>query len=248
MRRFYAPVQKISKDRIIISDSAQIHHLKDVLRLKPGNRILVFDAGGNEFITTIKKISSSETLLNIKQKRRVLQKNNIKITVACAIPKMRKMDEIVDKLTQLGIEKIIPLKTSRVIIRWDNTKINRHLKRWQKISDNAAGQSQRPSFLVIEQIKNIIEVLEKKDEYDLKLIPTFSKKREILKNVLAKSKFKNILILIGPEGDFTKAEVALARNAGCIPVSLGNLVLRVETAAVAAVSFIKLYNTDFSTK
>lgn len=95
--------------------------------------------------------------------------------------------------------------------------------------------------MVIESVKNLVEVLSSKDEYDLKLIATLSGQRRILKELIAKSKPKNILILIGPEGDFTGREVRLARKAGCIPVSLGKLVLRVETAAVAIVSFIRLY-------
>jgi len=84
-------------------------------------------------------------------------------------------------------------------------------------------------------------VLAESEDFDLKLIPTLLGERESLKNILTKPKCRNILVLIGPEGDFTPEEVALAKQAGCIPVSLGDLVLRVETAAIAAVSFIRFY-------
>lgn len=245
MHRFYISSQDISqdvsKDKIIISDLQQIHHIKDVLRLNPGDKIVMFDSKGNEYTGLITQISSKDVSIGVKVKKSIPQHSGIKITLACAIPKGRRMDEVVDKLTQLGIQRFVPLQAERVVIDWDDEKRYRRLRRWEEIALNAAQQSGRAELLVIESVKNLVEVLSSKDEYDLKLIATLSGQRQILKELIAKSKPKNILILIGPEGDFTGREVRLARKAGCIPVSLGKLVLRVETAAVAIVSFIKLY-------
>jgi 16S rRNA (uracil1498-N3)-methyltransferase len=151
------------------------------------------------------------------------------------------MDDIIDKLTQLGVDRIIPLETERVIVKWDKNQRVRHLERFQKIALNASQQSQRKALPVIEPIKDIKEVISTAAGYDLKLIPHLMGERKTLKEIFIKNRPKNILVLIGPEGDFSSAEVALAKRAGFIPVSLGDLVLRVETAAVAIASFIRLY-------
>jgi 16S rRNA (uracil1498-N3)-methyltransferase len=102
-------------------------------------------------------------------------------------------------------------------------------------------QSQRKELPAIESIKTMDELLAGASIYDLKLIPTLGGERNSLKEILKDTKPANVLLLIGPEGDFSEKEVSLARNYGCVPVSLGNLVLRVDTACLAAVSFIRLY-------
>jgi len=242
MHRFYVPSQNISQDRILISNKNQVHHLKDVLRLQPKDEIIVFDEQGNEYHSIIEKLSLQSIAFKIKNRHKFIPpKNRAKITIACAIPKKSQMDEIIDKLTQLGVDRIIPLETKRVIIKLDAGKKILRQERWKKIAQGASQQSQRSQIPVIEPIKSIVEVLSCTQDFDLKLIPTLIDKRKSLKEILDKFKPKNILVLIGPEGDFTPAEVALAKRAGCIPVSLGDLVLRVETAAVAVASFIRLY-------
>ncbi|MBU1727106.1 MAG: RNA methyltransferase, partial [Candidatus Omnitrophica bacterium] len=163
----------------------------------------------------------------------------IRLTIACALPKKAKFDDIVDKLTQLGVDGIIPLNTKRVIVKIDKKKEVVRLERWRKIAMSAAKQSQRASVPVVGHLKSIEEVL-KEGDYDLKLIPHLSGKRRSLKEAIEKASPKNILILIGPEGDFTDEEVALAVKYGCVPVSLGELVLRVDTAAIAVASFVRL--------
>lgn len=241
MRRFFVPIKNIEGDRIIILDKAQVHHVKDVLRLKVKDNLIIFDGRGNEYNCIIEKITN-EVTLGIKHKSLPSsKKEGIKITLACAIPKKSKMDEIVDKLTQLGVDRIIPLLTERVIVKWDKQKRALQQKRWEKIALCASQQSQRSVLPIIEPIKDIKEVLSESEVFDLKLIPALIGRRKSLKEIFAQFKPQNILVLIGPEGDFTPQEVKLAVEAGCIPLSLGELVLRVDTAALAATSFIRLY-------
>ncbi len=241
MHRFFSSCQSISDDKIIIGDKEQVHYIKDVLRLKPKDKIIVFDEKGNEYGCAVTKISSS-IALNIQAKHPAFKRQKgPHITVACAIPKKSKFDDIVDKLTQLGVERIVPLLTQRVIIKWDKQKMALQQKRWEKIALCASQQSQRSDLAIIEPIKNIREVLSASEVFDLKLIPALIGRRRALKEIFAQFNPRNILVLIGPEGDFTPQEVDLAKEAGCIPVSLGELVLRVETAAVAVASFIRLY-------
>lgn len=220
--------------------------------------MIIFDGLGRQYLCLIKELSDKVTL-EIQKKDRassIGHRASSKLTIACAIPKKSKIDDIIDKLTQLGVDKIIPLKTERVVVKLDKNKIISRLKRWEKIALSAAEQSKRNNIPIISPIKELKEVLAEAGEYDLKLIPTLSGDRKTLKEVLNRVLNRDsdhfsrsrkmvavpILVLIGPEGDFSPGEVELARKAGCIPVTLGDLVFRVETAAVAVASFIKLYN------
>lgn len=244
MQRFYCPLQDITGNKIILSEKSQVHHLKDVLRLKIDDEVIVFDDKNNEYTAVIEELSAKAVMFKIKTRHKLIYNQKAKITVACAIPKKSKMDDIVDKLTQLGVDRIIPLETERVIVRLDNNKKPMRQKRWEKIIISSSQQSQRITMPTLEQIQDIKEVLLHSNNYDLKIIPTLSAERRTLKEIFAKSKPKNILVLIGPEGDFTPDEVNLAKKAGFIPISLGNFVLRVETAAVAVASFIRLYENN----
>ena len=241
MNRFF--VDKVdAKDKyFILNDPAQLHHLRDVLRIKPLELVEVFDSRGNEYITVVLEIGPDSAKLEVRQKR-TPKDLGISLTVACAIPKKVKMDDIVDKLTQLGVECIIPLETERVIVRLDKQKKAERCQRWKKIALSAVKQSHGSLLAQIKPISTLEDVFSAVNEFDLKLIPTLEGKRKTLKEILNQEnkKIKKIIVLIGPEGDFTPGEIALAEKAGFLPVSLGKRVLRVDTAAIAVVSFIKL--------
>jgi 16S rRNA (uracil1498-N3)-methyltransferase len=237
MHRFYV-ARGINGDKIFIFDAGQIHHLKDVLRLKVEDEVVTFDDSGNEYTCSITALSKWQAVLTIKAMKSAETKKT-KITVACAIPK-KGMDEIVDNLTQLGVDAIMPVETERVIVRLDDSQKEARLRRWRMIARSAAQQSQRSSLPLIEPVKPLESVVAHSGDFDLKLIPALVGERRPVKEVLAESKPGQILVLIGPEGDFTPGEIALAKNAGFIPVSLGDSVLRVGMAAVAVVSYIRL--------
>ncbi len=241
MNRFFIEQINATDKFIILNDAAQLHHLRDVLRIKLKEKIAVFDYLGNEYVTAVVEINSNNAKLEIREKR-PFNDLDIQITVACAIPKKVKMDDIIDKLTQLGVACIIPLQTERVIVKLDKQKKLQRFQRWEKIAISAVKQSQRSKFVVIKPITDFKELITNVQDFDLKLIPTLETERETLKNIFnqAARQFKKIILLIGPEGDFTPQEIIQARQAGFLPVSLGAQVLRVDTAAIAAVSFIKL--------
>ena len=245
MNRFF--VEKISpKDKLIIlSDYAQLHHLRDVLRIRLFEQVAVFDGSGNEYIAAVAEIGPEAVKLEIKERRQA-REPGVKITVACAIPKKVKMDDIVDKLTQLGVQRLIPLQTERVVVRLDKQKKLQRLSRWQKIALSASKQSQRSSLSEIDPITEFKDAVLAGSGFDLKLIPTLEGRRRSLKQVFSgfSGKIEKVMLLIGPEGDFTPGEIALAKEAGFLPVSLGHQVLRVDTAAIASVSFIKLNEED----
>jgi len=238
MNRFFCAEPFIFEDTILIKDKDKVRHIKLVLRLTPKEEVLVFDKHGVEYYCVIQKIAE-EVALKVKAKR-LPDKNNpeVNLTIACAIPKKAKFDDIVDKLTQLGVAKIIPLMTQRVVVRLDRKKAENRLKRWRKIAESAAQQSQRNNIPVIGEVQKFKEILRVAKDFDLRLIPTLSGPRKPLPEVFSLPA-SDILVLIGPEGDFSDEELAAAKVAGFIPITLGDLVLRVDTAAVAIAAIIK---------
>jgi 16S rRNA (uracil1498-N3)-methyltransferase len=240
---FFCDPIAIADKKIILSDKKQIHHIRDVLRLKVNERVQVFDALGNAYACRISQVHE-RIVLDIQKRLEPKAQEKVRITLACAIPKKAKFDEIVDKLTQIGVYSIIPLLTERVVVRWDRQKQFNQQKRWEKIALSAAQQSQRTSLPIIQPPQKIAELLGNSRNYALKLIPVLSGQRRPMSEILSRTKARNILVLIGPEGDFTPQELSLAQSKGFIPVSLGDLVLRVDTAAIAAASFITLYAHD----
>jgi 16S rRNA (uracil1498-N3)-methyltransferase len=224
---------------ISISDDKKAHHIRKVLRLKPGERIRVCDGRGNAYLCCLTGLSPKVTLrvedtLDTNQTHRKTY-----LTVACAIPKKSSMDDIIDKLTQLGVDEIIPLITERVVVKLKPLARTAKHARWQKKALAASEQSQRTTLVTLAPVSTLEDALEYTQGYSLKLIPTLENPRVSLREACGISPASRVVFFIGPEGDFTDRDVARAQTYGCIPVSLGNQVLRVETAAVAVASFIQ---------
>jgi 16S rRNA (uracil1498-N3)-methyltransferase len=230
--------EHIIGEQAVLSDVNQVHHVKDVLRLKKGFQITVFDSAGHEFLCSISGFSQQQVLLQVIEKK-AARPVKFKLTLACAIPKKSGFDDIVDKLTQIGVDTIIPLLTERVEVRIAEAEGSR-LERWRKIACSAAEQSQRNTLPSIPGILSYANILAKAAEYDLKLVPNLSGDRLPLHQALNGREASNILVLIGPEGDFTPQEIEQALTCGFQAVTLGENVLRVETAAVAVASYLRL--------
>ncbi len=237
MHTFRVPY-RADGDIIVLSDAGQIHHLKDVLRLGAGDEVTVFDGGGQEYQCEITGEGKQGVTLRVKG-RRMGALPQARVAVACALPK-KGLDDIVDKLTQLGVDTIIPMRTERVVVRLGEAAAAVRLERWRKLAESAAGQSQRANVPELRPLSGIGEVISQAAGYDLKLIPTLSGARQTLGEVLADRRPASVLVLIGPEGDFTDEEVEAARQAGFQPVSLGAQVLRVDTAAIAVAAYLRL--------
>ncbi len=226
------------QESITISDPGQLHHLKDVLRLATNEEITVFDGRGHECLCALSQFNEKRMILTVKS-RKIISLPKVKVTVACALPK-KGLDDIVDKLTQLGVSRIIPMMTERVVVRTEGRGAQVKLNRWQRLAQTAAEQSQRGDVPEVQPITEFKEIIEHSEGYDLKLIPNLGGDRKNLNEIVTNTSFGSILVLIGPEGDFTPDEVDTAIKVGFIPVSLGSLVLRVDTAAVAVASYIKM--------
>jgi 16S rRNA (uracil1498-N3)-methyltransferase len=240
MRYVYIP-EAIQGDEYAITDPDHVHHLGVVGRARSGEAVALFDPYGQAYYGLISRISKNEVIVKVES-RPTMSPPRVHLTVACALPKASGIEGIIDNLTQLGVEEIIPMLTERVVARPDET--TKKLERWKKIALSAAEQSQRNNLPAISPLLSLEEVIRQTADYNLKMIPTLEGRNDHLSQVIKDFTTGNIVVLIGPEGDFTPREVKTARQAGFIGVSLGHNVLRVDTAAAAVSAVIKLAIPD----
>lgn len=231
----------IQGDEQIITDKEQLHHLTVVCRARHGDSISLFDRQGNAYHGSISLINKTELRVHIES-RQAVTPSKIHLTVACAIPKASGMDEVIDQLAQLGVDTILPMITDRVVAK--PYEPEKKLERWHKIALNASEQSQRNTLPEIPAVVGLEEAIERTRGHSLKLIATLEGDTKPLCEAIHNFSCGQIMILVGPEGDFTAQEVKTALEAGFIPISLGKNVLRVDTAAAAAVAFIRLSLPD----
>lgn len=236
MQRFYVYPEDV-KEKFLILNAVEAKHAFSVLRLKKNEKILVFDGKGKEYIGIIKSLAKKQGEIRIEK---VIQHKpqKVKVTLAAAIPKQSKFEAIVDKATQLGVSRIIPLVTNRTIVKITNDKAEEKVKRWREIAVQTAKQCGCVFLPEITEIVNFETVLANTAGYNFKIIPCLSKNTISIKDLLEKQNAKDTVVFIGPEGDFDSREIALAEKAGAIAVSLGKNVLRCETAAVNVLSIL----------
>lgn len=237
MHRFF--IDRVNGETVFLTDPAQLHHLKDVLRLKVNDEVHISDGEGNSYSGVITDIGKKQAEIKVALKKAAAD-ISVKLTIACAVPKGSRLDEAIDQLTQLGVQRIIPMQTGRVVVKLNKARAESRLQRWRKIAQSAARQSQQSVIPVIEPVTPFPDVVRSSRGFDLKLIPYLTGERRPIVDVIMAARPKNIIVLIGPEGDFTPEEVQLALDSGFIAVSLGDTVLRVATAATAVAALVKL--------
>ncbi|MFH0940243.1 MAG: RsmE family RNA methyltransferase [Candidatus Omnitrophota bacterium] len=244
MNRFFVEKRNIGKEAIKITDNDDVRHLVSVLRLCPGEDVFISDGEGGGYITKIEKIDKNSVVLKIKdaQKRRQKSESKIIVTLACAIPKnarFARFEDIIDKAAQLGVSEIIPLLTERTLI--ESGTFDKRRERFKRIIIAAASQSGVLFLPELRETTPFEDLISRLGQYELRLLPNLSDRSHTLREVVSGFTGKKILVLIGPEGDFTKHEIEAALSLGCVGVSLGDSVLRVDTAAISVVSFLRLY-------
>lgn len=241
MHQSYTPDIAQDQKNFIILDKDEIHHLINVVRLKPNEKIIAFNGRGLQATGTILSVSRREIALNIERFIQIEQTYPL-LTLACAIPKRSKFETIIEKCTELGIDEIIPLRTMRTEISKTSETLARCHRRYEEVAINACKQSQRAFLPKIHSIMTLAQALDLISKDDLALFGALqapSQKLPEIASDLLRSK-ERIVVLIGPEGDFTQEETQLALSRGAIPVTLGPNVLKVETAAIAAIAFLSL--------
>ena len=245
IRLFLPPEQLVSEQITITGDQAK--YLSVVLRVKPGDPLTIFDGNGHKYECKIIKSHKKEIIAEQVSKEPYSVESPVSITLAHGIAKGEKMDLIIQKSTELGVRKIIPVITER-----SQVKHTDKLERWIKIATSASQQSGRDRIPEIEGTVSLEEFLYRQTRLpDPSLIPLspvsrqgiiFSEQAQDrnLKKVLSEFKgTKNITLLIGPEGGFSRDEVDIAVEKGFTEASLGPRILRTETAPLAALSIIQ---------
>lgn len=200
--------------------------------MKSGDELELLDGSGKIYIVKISEIKKDKVVCKIISERSEDKVQKVSVTIAQCLPKAKKMDLIIQKCTELGVNKIIPTLSERSIAKGEK------LDRWKKIAKEAAEQSGRSTIPEILPLTKFEDVLKLKKDYDLALIPWELEKETTLKNTLTTTLPHYILIPIGPEGGFSKAEVDQAIAAGFKPITLGKNILRTETAGMSILSVI----------
>ena len=234
------PEREPSEIRLSADES---HHLVNVNRAQTGETVVAFDGRGNEWICELLGDQKQAAVLKVRfrQKAKPLP---YEITLGQALPKGQFMDAIVRKATELGAARIAPLESERTIVRLEGDRTDRKIEKWQSAAIEAAKQCGNPFVPEILPVQSAAAFMEASRGYDLKLIASLQPGAKSLKTLLAAYTAANgrpprtALWLVGPEGDFTAAEMSLSRSTGFEPVTLGPLVLRCETATAYALSVL----------
>lgn len=225
-----AEKKNISDTKIIIDNKLDCGHIQNVYRLQINDEVRVVD-GEFEYLTKILNISKKEVVLEIIKKMEDNYSLDVNIDMAIGILKNDKMNLVIQKLTEIGVNKIIPLKTKRVVV-----KINEKKEKWETVVREALKQCRGVKFPKVSEIKKICEI--DYERYD-KIIFAYENS-ENSKPIfeLINKKDKNILCVIGPEGGITKEEVNFLKEKNAFEVSLGARILRAETASIVVAGII----------
>jgi 16S rRNA (uracil1498-N3)-methyltransferase len=240
--RFYISPEQWSLKPLAL-DESEAHHCIDVLRLGVRARVVVFNGRGSEITAEITAIEKGAVHLKelIAAKSEPLR---CAITLAQAIPKGKNMDLIIQKATELGVTRIVPLVSDRTVVQLEEGELAKKRGKWKQVAIEAAKQSGQDWLPEILEPITPKQFFSEFDRYELPLVASLQNDARSFKKVLANFREQHgrrptsALILIGPEGDFTPAETSRAISAGCIPVSLGPTVLRTETAAIYSLSVL----------
>lgn len=233
--RFYFHRDNCFQDKIIINDD-QVGHITKSLRLNIGDKVILFDGKDTKYLSEIVDLTRREVTTKVIEELE-LNVSNVKIDIAQSIPKSKKLDEIIKKLTEIGINTIIPIES-----QYSEKKGNDILKkydRFESIIINACKQSERDIITKLSEPTKIHEILNATG-YDLKIIASAKGDIKKLSEVLdSKYNINNVLYLIGPEGGFSKEEISLAVKNGFVQVKINDNILRTETAAIYLGSILK---------
>ncbi len=260
MHRFYITPEDWNPDALILRN-AEAHHARDVLRMKRGERAVLFNGRGREITAEIVDLAKGEVRLR-KLHEAQTPPLRCRITLGQAIPKGKNMELIVQKAVEIGAAEIVPLISERTIVDLNKRQAEQKQNRWQQVAIEAAkqcGQNWLPEVHTPRKLKEFFSSVEAgvspashlvsqptrlPPQFDLRLIGSLQPDAIHLKKILAhyteqhRDRPRSVLMLVGPEGDFTPAELGLAKSHACLPITLGPIILRVETAAIYCLSVL----------
>ena len=240
MHRFFIPKPFKQEMQITGRDA---HHIIDVLRMVPGDRLQVVADDGISFVGEITAAGTNTVTVAAREILRETHEPDVRISLLQGLAKGEKMERIIQKAVEIGVAEIFPVAMVHSVVVLDSSKAEKKVERWQKIAEAAAKQSKRDSIPAVHEVLTLDQILQQK-KWDLLLVAYESENQVSLKEVLQSHKeAMTIGVVIGPEGGLSNEEVAVAKEYGGIAVSLGRRILRTETAGLVAATAI-LYETD----
>jgi 16S rRNA (uracil1498-N3)-methyltransferase len=243
MHRFYIAPENWDPLGLALRGS-EAHHARNVLRMQAGDKLVLFNGEGRELTAEITDVSEHGIRLR-KLHESEMAPLRCRIVLGQAIPKGKNMDLIVQKAVEIGAAEIAPVISDRTIVQLDSESASQKQTKWQQIAIEAAKQCGQNWLPRVHAPKKLTEFFSASERaFDLRLIGSLQPDAQQLKKILETysrehgDRPRTVLMLVGPEGDFTPAELALARRHGCRPITLGPIILRVETAAIYCLSIL----------
>ena len=239
MQHFYVEPGAVNDSQIRITGQ-DVNHIRNVLRMKPGEEITIFDGQGREFRCMIAKIAE-DVLADIVEEKKTEAELGVRLLLFQGLPKKDKMELIIQKAVELGVSEIIPVITRRTVVKLEDEKQEKKkTERWQAIAEAAAKQCGRGMIPKVSKVISFKEAIRQMSELSEALMPYeltegMNEARERIRGLHGKS---SVGIFIGPEGGFEEEEVRAAIEAGVHPISLGKRILRTETAGLCVLSII----------
>ena len=243
MHRFYVSPENWNPRAPMLA-GPEAHHARNVLRMQGGDKLVLFNGEGRELTGEITNVADHEIRLR-KLHEAETPPLRCRIVLGQAIPKGKNMDLIMQKAVEIGAAEIAPIISDRTIVQLDSEGAVQKQTKWQQIAIEAAKQCGQNWLPRVHAPKKLAEFFSTSEQpFDLRLIGSLQPDAQQLKKILETyssehgDRPRSVLMLVGPEGDFTPAELALARRHGCRPITLGPIILRVETAAIYCLSIL----------
>ncbi|MDF2941009.1 MAG: rsmE [Gammaproteobacteria bacterium] len=226
--------QALDEGKSIQLNAEASNHLANVLRMREGEKLILFNGDGHEYYAIISAIHKKSVTALIQSMQKISRESPLSIHLAQALAKGDKMDLVIQKAVELGVNEITPIITERCNVKVDAERMDKKLEHWQKVAISACEQTGRNVLVSIHPPLNFVKFIEH-TQAKLKLIlhPENSQRLSELPTV------KDLLLLVGPEGGFSETEVTLAQSKNCIALNLGPRILRTETAPLAAISILQ---------
>lgn len=236
---FFLPPESITPPSITVPPSLQAH-LRDSLRLELGEQILVCDGQGTRHLMELTRVTKQELAGQILSTSREPARTAPRLLLGQALLKGEKMDWVIQKATELGVSEIVPLQSRHTIVQLRPERLDAQLARWQRIALEAAQQSEQWRVPVVAQPQSLAQYLAHRPAPALSLMLTERVEGHSLRSIpLPAGNEESVTVLIGPEGGWSKEEVAQAEQAGYTLMTLGPHILRAETAAIVALGILQ---------
>lgn len=238
-RFFYNPAEKAGE--VVTLDDEESRHIRTVLRLAEGEEIEIFDGSGSLYTAVLCAVKKKVTA-RITGSITVSEQNNCSLWLGQAVLKGSKVDELIPKCNELGVDIFAPFESSRCQGRLGEQRANKKRERWQRMVDSSCKQCGRIRRMEVEDVVSLQQLIDRLGpcaEEELRLLFWEAEQQASLAQAIEAKKYQTVRILLGPEGGFGEEEVELAAQAGWLSVSLGKRVLRAETATVTAVSLVQ---------